>query len=490
MSGRNVALIVLDTARADVLATHLESESPETSALARLAAEGTSAESAFAGSPWTLPSHASLFTGTYPSRHGAHAGHKRLEAEPRTLAEAFAAAGYETVAVSNNTWISEEFGFARGFETFLKTWQYVQTDTDLGAVARTALGTDRLRAALARLFEGNPFVNALNAVYGKFLRKRSDDGVRRTNAWLGKWLTDRAGDRPFFLFVNYLEPHLEYRPPTDYARRYLPDGVSYETAMAVPQDAWGYVAGTVELTDRDFEILRALYRAEIAYLDDRIGDLRAHLEAAGEWDDTVFVVTADHGENIGDHGLMDHQYCLYDTLLHVPLIARGGGFEGGGTVTDLVQLPDLGPTLLDAAGVEDPSFRAQSQGRSFHPDAGERAREFVIAEYLAPQPSMAALAKRVGRLPESVARFDRSLRAIRDDEWKLIRGSDGSTELYNVAEDPDERTDRAAARPDQVARLGEAIDDWLASFERADVSGDVDVDADTKRRLEDLGYLQ
>ncbi|GAB6862250.1 sulfatase [Haloplanus litoreus] len=490
MTARNVVLIVFDTARADVLASHIAEESPETSPLAKLATEGTTVETAFAGSPWTLPSHASLFTSTYPSKHGAHAGHKRLESGRRTLAEAFADAGYETVAVSNNTWISDEFGFARGFDEFVKTWQYVQTEADFGAIARTQLGTDRLRAALGRLFDGNPFLNAINAIYGQYLRRRHDDGARRTNEWVADWLDNRIDDRPFFFFINYLEPHLEYRPPKEHAERYLPGETTYEDAMDVPQDAWGYIAGTVDMDDHDFEVLRSLYRAEIAYLDERLGELRRYLEAAGEWTDTVFVVTADHGENIGDHGFMDHQYCLYDTLLHVPLLVHGGGFTDDEPVDELVQLPDLGPTLLDATGVDAPTYRAQAQGRSFHPESAASPREYVVAEYLAPQPSMTALRTRVGRLPSDVRRYDRSLRAIRDEEWKLIRGSDGSTELYHIVADPEERNDLSAGRPDVMRRLDRMLDEWLASFEQAEPSGSVDMAEGTKRRLEDLGYLQ
>ena len=358
----NVVVIVLDTARYDEVLV-ARSGTPLTPKLADLTAEGTYYDRAFSSAPWTLPSHASLFTGTSPSKHGAHAGHKQLTGRLRTLAEVFQNAGHETVAVSNNTWISEEFGFGQGFETFHKTWQYVQSDVDLGKVARTEEGTDKLKALARSLLSANPITNLANAIYGQFFRRQYDDGARRTNDWIEDWLADRANSRPFFLFVNYLEPHLEYRPPEEVAEQFLPAGVSYDEAMAVPQDAWGYVAGTVEMTDRDFEILRGLYRAEIAYLDHRIGELRDMLEAHGEWEDTVFVVTGDHGENIGDHGLMDHQYCLYDTLLHVPLVVHGGSFADGGTVEDLVSLTDLAPTLLDEAGIDAPEFREQTQGR-------------------------------------------------------------------------------------------------------------------------------
>ncbi|MFC5133770.1 MULTISPECIES: sulfatase [Haloferacaceae] len=483
----NIALIVMDTARYDsILDTRAKLSTFET-----LREEGTTYTSAFASAPWTLPSHGGLFSGRYSSRHGASAAAKRFPESVPTVVESFANASYETVAVSNNTWISDEFGFARGFDTFRKNWQYIQSDVDLGKIAREEEGFDKIRGVARQLFDGNPIVNAANAVYGQFVRKRADDdGAKGTNRWVADWLDDRDDSNPFFLFINYLEPHLEYRPPEEYTEEYLPEGVSYAEAMEVNQDAWTYIANDVEMTEQDFEILEGLYHAEIAYLDERIGELRRLLEEANEWEDTVFVVTGDHGENIGDHDLMDHQYSLHDTLIHVPLVIHGDAFTGGETVDDLVQLTDLAPTLLDAAGIENDEFEEQSQGRSFHPDSETEPREYAFAEYLAPQPSMEALEKRVGDLPEEVYEYDRSLRAIQSEDWKLIRGSDGSTELYHVAEDPDELRNLTADRPEKVSELESELDTWLDSFDHADVTGDVDMSDETKDRLEDLGYLQ
>ena len=480
----NVVVIVADTARASAVT---EKTSPT---LTQLRESGVDYVRAFTSAPWTLPSHAGVFTAMCSSKHGAHAGHKQLSINWTTLAEAFSHEKFETVSVSNNTWISGEFGFERGFDTFRKNWQYVQSDVDLGEIARTKEGLDKLKAVSRRIFDGNPLVNVANTVYGKFLRKRNDDGAQSTNDWVWNWLQERDDSDPFFLFINYLEPHLEYHPPREHANRFLPSDISYDEAMEVNQDAWAYIAGNVEMTQQDFEILRALYRAEISYLDKRISELQEMLQAAGEWDDTIFVVTGDHGENIGDHGLMDHQYCLYDTLIHVPLVITGGAFEGGQTVHNMVQLTDLGPTLLDAAGIEAPEFRAQAQGRSFHPDADTEEREYVFAEYLAPQPSMNALEKRVGELSEDVSKYDRSLRTIRGRKWKLIRGSDGTKELYDVEDDPGETKDLSNKRPEEVAELESELDDWLDSFEHADVDGDVDMSEETAKRLEDLGYLQ
>lgn len=480
----NVVLLVMDTARADAVETVFSRASS-----GELTDEGAHFRQAYASAPWTLPSHASLFTGTAPSKHGAHADHKQLDDTNTTLAEILSSEGYETVAVSNNTWISEGFGFDRGFETFYKTWQYVQTETDLGQIARQEEGVKKLTKATRALFDGNPLTNLSNAIYGQLFRKAEDDGAVRTNEWIREWLAERDDSRPFFLFGNYLEPHLEYRPPVDHASEYLPDDVTYEEAMDVPQDAWGYIAGDINMQDREFEVLRALYRAEISYLRDRIDEVVEMLKEENEWTDTVFILTSDHGENIGDHGLMDHQYSLYDTLLHVPLIVHGGPFSKGETVDDLVQLTDLAPTLLDTLNIDAPEAREQFQGISFHPDA-DATREYAIAEYMAPQPSMDALEKRVGNLPDSVRKYDRSLRAIRSEQYKYIRGSDGSQDLYDVRKDPGETDDIANTREAIVSELDAELNSWLDSFESADLKDDVSMEEETKARLEDLGYLQ
>jgi arylsulfatase A-like enzyme len=490
----NVALVVLDTARAldTPVGPDPEAPDPETMpTLSELATAGTAYGRAFATAPWTLPSHASLFTGTYPSRHGAHGGHTCLDADHRLLAESFADSGYETIGVTNNTWITEEFGFARGFETFWKGWQYWQSDTDMGAVRRASERTEQLGQVADSLLDGNPFVNAVNLAYSELLQPTGDDGAARTTDRIAGWLRDRDDDRPFFLFGNLIEPHVEYRPPRECAAPFLPADASYEEARSVRQEPRAYDVGAYELTERDCRLLAALYRGELAYVDRQLDRLRGALRATGEWEDTLFVVLGDHGENVGDHGFLGHQYDLSDTLLHVPLVVHGGAFTGGPNTDRLVQLPDLVPTLLDATGVDDSRLHERSQARSFHPGADVEPREAVFAEYAAPQPSMERLEKRFGDLPEHVHEYDRSLRTIRTPEYKYVRGSDGHEALYDVRTKPRERRDCLADRPERARRLRERLDAWQDSFEHAAVDPDADVEmaAETERHLESLGYL-
>ncbi|AXR77276.1 sulfatase [Natrarchaeobaculum sulfurireducens] len=482
-TARNVVLVVFDTARA-------KSVGPETtSTLSELATTGTTFENAFAAAPWTLPSHASLFTGTYPSEHGAHGGHPALEDDLRTLPEAFSNAGFETVGVSNNTWITEEFGFDRGFDDLRKGWQYVQSDADMGAVVRGEDLREKLQATRRRLFDGNPIINATNILYSEVFQPAGDDGADRSTTWIANWLADRDDDRPFFLFCNFIEPHVEYDPPQEYAERFLPDDATDEEASAIRQDPRAYDCADYHLSARDFELLRGLYRAELAYVDDQLERLRRALEAAGEWEDTLFVVCGDHGEHVGEHGFFGHQYNLYDTLLHVPLVLHGGPFTDGGSRRELVQLLDLPETLCAATGVEDPALRHQSAGRPIQPEEPTDPREAVFAEYVAPQPSIDRLENRFGDLPDRVYEFDRQLRAVRTSEYKYVRGDDGFERLHHLPSDPFEETTIADTEPERVSTLRDRLETQFEPLGALEERESVAMREGTKERLADLGYL-
>ncbi|WP_265108955.1 sulfatase [Halosolutus halophilus] len=512
---RNVVLVILDTARSKSvgafpddrdgtgpadgvgeasrsapLSSGHECDGPQpTPTLSRLAAEGTAFENAFATAPWTLPSHASLFTGLYPSEHGTHGDHTYLDDDLRTLPEAFADAGYQTIGVSNNTWITEEFGFDQGFEDLRKGWQYIQSDADMGAVVRGEDVNEKLQATRNRLFDGNPLVNAANILYSELLQPAGDDGAARSVDWIENWLGGRTDDRPFFLFCNFIEPHVEYDPPREYADEFLPAGATYEEATAVRQDPRAYDCDDYQLSDREFALLRGLYRAELAYVDDQLSRLWTALEDAGEWDDTLFVVCGDHGEHIGEHGFFGHQYNLYDTLLNVPLAIHGGAFTGGGRRRDLVQLLDLPATLLETVGVDDPDLLAQGSSRSFHPQSDTEPRDAVFAEYVAPQPSIERLEARFGEIPDRVREFDRRLRAIRTTEYKYVHGDDGFERLHHVPTDPAEHDDVATRERTQARALRDRLESRFDPIADVDDTEAVEMRAGTKERLADLGYL-
>jgi len=479
---QNVVLIVMDTARYDAISPHI------TPKISDLASKGTSFENAFSCAPWTLPSHASLFTGTYPSRHKSSAQYRELDQDLVTMAEIFQNNGYYTKGFSNNVWINQSLGFAAGFDDFHHGWQYLQSDNDIAEAAINAEGWDKIMSVLGKMREGNIVKNLANLSYGlkqKFLTS-PDDGAKKTTDEIITWLDDKSNNKPYFLFVNYLEPHLEYRPPKRYTSEFLPTDVNYEEAMEVPQNAWKFITKQTDISEEEFDILKGLYYGELKYLDMQIGRVIESIKDAGEWEDTILVITGDHGENIGHHGLMDHQYCLYDTLLHVPLIVQGKELKLNDDST-LVQLNDILPTLIDAIDLDTTNIDDQIQGISLY-DNSENLRDYIFAEYRHPQPSKQVIEQRVGDPQNIMDEFNRSLTAVRNKESKLIIGSDGMKEAYDITKDPKEQNN--VYSPSKYGRLEDILTEWGGQFSSDKKEESKEMADDTKERLEDLGYLQ
>jgi arylsulfatase A-like enzyme len=496
----NVIVILIDTLRADHLSCYGH-ERPTSPCIDRIAEQGVVYENAMSAAAWTPPSHASLFTGTYPSRHGVDRSHLLLREDLIPLPAVLRRQGYRTYGVSSNYWLSRETRFDRGFDRFVHGWQLVQTGG-----GNTPLERQNRKQGLALETLGGGDVphgwvhscgTSLNNLYERTTRalRRSwhlyDDGAWRVNAIVRGWMREwKRLDGPFFAFVHYLEPHLRYAPPGRYRHLHVPRGVDDRRIATVNQDPWRYLTGRARMDAEDFAILGGLYDGEISYVDRRVGQLHEALRDQGLLDNTLLVITSDHGENLGEHHLMDHAYCLYDTLLHVPLIVGGlADFPAGQRVTELVQTPDLFPTILTLVGVEDEEVWRQVQTPALFPrQARGQAERAGIAEYLEPQPPVGVLRKRYPDV--DVSGFDRTLRAVRADGYKYIRASDGRDELYHVAADRGEERNLIDTQPEVADRLRKSLDEWLASFSPVGESDEeLELDAAMRQRLEDLGYL-
>jgi len=473
MDAPNVLLVILDTARAS---RAYDSELMPN--LNEFASGGARYTNAYTTGPWSLPSHASLFTGEYTSDHRTHAGTPQFTPETTPIAARLSEAGYETLAYSNNFWVSPSFGFDTGFDRYRVGWELFEGGEGFAEVGKEHTDIPgQIRAFGPKLLSRDGIQTLLNAFYLVTFWDRYDSGARRTTRHAEKWATN--SDAPFFMFLNYHEPHLEYDAPDEYIERVTPEGTTPPSADDVNQEAWDYVAGDEEMDESDFETLRLLYDAELHYLDTRLGQLFDTLESEGVLSETLVVVASDHGENLGDHGLMSHQYCLYDTLMHVPLLVRGPGVEPG--VRDgLVELRDFYQTVLAAAGVDNsPEFDLR----------GDPDREAVGAEYWQPPCPTTELRSTYGELPERVQKFDRGLQAIRTDSWKLVAGTDGSTQLYDVAGDPREQENVSDSHPEVVDRLAQRVESRFDPISADGDATDPDVSPVITNRLEDLGYI-
>jgi len=407
----SVLLVTLDTTRRDHLGCygHGGATSPNIDALA---AESEVYDDALSTSSWTLPAHASLFTGQVPTRHQARYDERGplvltqaiegpferyrvrgLRPDAVTLAEILRDAGWATGGVVAGPWMKRVFGIDRGFAW----WD-----------------------------DAN-----IHEVNGRTADQVTDSAL----AWLAQ-----RGKEPFLLFLNYFDAHSPFDPPADWLR-------SHTTAM---------------LND-----LVQLYDFEIRYMDEHFGRLIAGLRARGLWDDMLVVVTADHGELLGEHGLWGHGRMLSQEELRVPLLIKFPARDGRrGRRGERAQLTDVLPTVLARLGLPIPG---DVQGGVLptvaHP---------VVAELQVPP--------KLG---------DRgSFRALFEGSWKYVDTTLGATMLYDVSVDPGEEHDRSRDEAGRAQAMRASLDAYLVGLARpAPESPDSVVDPATVRALEALGYL-
>jgi arylsulfatase A-like enzyme len=488
MKQPNVLLIILDATRVDHCSCY-NPALPTTPALDELAEDGLTFQAAFACAPWTLPAMSAILTGLYPAQNDVEA--KRLLAPTdQTLASRLKAQGYATFAISKNNWFGSEFGLTQGFDVFHKLWQLLQTKTDLTEVslAQAYPGQNLVISAARSALHGNWLKNAVNLVSRRVKALRdSDYGARRTLRPVQQWISAQSG--PWFALVHYLEAHLEYKPPIQWAQRFTDDWPQAQTLLAADQvrRCYRHITGIERLTPEELQVWRQLYAAEVAYQDQAMGQLLRWLKQTGRYDDTLVIVVADHGESLGEHGLLNHLYGVYDPLIHVPLVMRGPGIGRGGQVSGLVQTNDIFGTVLSAVGAPLPDH-----ARSLL-DAGGM-RRYIVAEYGPPRTPHSDLLARFSLQASDFAPFMRSLVAVRTAQHKLITGSDGTLEFYDLANDPAELVNQAAGAPETVVELQGLLAEWQSAVGLAPAQPTASVAPpvvapEVAARLKALGYL-
>jgi len=508
----NVLFVVMDTVRADHL-TPYGYDRETTPGLADFATEAAVFEEAVAPAPWTLPVHASLFTGLYPSQHGADQENPYLEGAT-TLAETLSAAGYDTACYSSNAWITPYTHLTDGFDDQDNFFEVMPGDLLSGPLARawkTMNDNDRLRAIADKL------VSLGNVAHEYFAGGEGADSktpavVDRTKAFV-------EDSEDWFAFINLMDAHLPYHPPEEFAEEFAP-GVD---STAVCQNSKEFNSGARDIDDEEWEAIRGLYDAEIAHIDAQLTRLFDWLKAEGEWEDTTVVVCADHGELHGEHDLYGHEFCLYDPLVNVPLMVKHPDLDAERR-TDTVELVDLYHTVLDALDVPggdpaqpgetavsrdptrsllSPDYRAFDAATD--PDPGQAAApagDYGFVEYSRPVVELKQLEEKASAagidLTED-SRFYSRMRAARRPDAKYVRIDRIDDEAYRLDSDPNETTTLAAGDDDAIAETERVLADfesnvggaWTGATD-ADVTDDAvaDMDDEAQERLRDLGYLE
>jgi arylsulfatase A-like enzyme len=478
----NVLLIVWDTVRAD-RTTPYGYALDTTPRLQELAKEGRVYERAVSPGMWTVPGHASMFTGLPESAHGANAQTDWLDSRFQTLAETFVDGGWGTYLFAANPHLQDHTNLAQGFEKR----EYPEDERWAGKARKSTrsklIPTDASNT-LGPAFKGG----------GKYPSGRSSDGMKDAAPVAGEalmtWLDERPDkQRPFFAVLNMMEAHVP-RVPSLESRKALFSEEQIQAQLAFDQ-SYGYLlaytVGLHEFTAEQQELISQVYDASLRDIDRATGAIFDQLRAKGLLDNTVVIVTADHGEHLGDHHRADHKFSVYNALVRVPLVVRYPAAFPAGREPKVVSNLDLYATLTEIAGLKLPDGTLSRSLLHLEDRPSE-----AYSELVEPTRLVFDRMRKVHKDFDS-APWELQYAAIEAADLKCIKRSDGHVELFDMASDPLEAKDLAGQRAAEATALCARIDAWRATFPAYDPSKtdkkQQEMTPALQKQLEELGYV-
>ena len=442
----NIVLISIDTLRPDHLGCYGYGR-PTSPNIDAIAAQGALFEQHISSAPWTLPAHAAMFTSVPDSVHGVVDAVKfRLSEDFETLPESFQSAGYATAGFFAGPYLHPAFGLGQGFDRYVDCVQTVP-DGHVDADNEWSMRDPVLRASHHGVTN--------DKVYAEWQR------------FFGEASTE---DEPFFAFVHLWDVHFDFTPPPPYDTLFDPD---YDGPFT-GRDFFYDPAINAAIPERDKEHIIALYDGEIAWTDEIVGRIRHDLGAAGLLEDTIFVITADHGTELFDHGAKGHRTTLYDEQIHIPLIVHYPGVVSAARFVGQTRMIDLGPTLRDLAGL--PAV-ATTMGESLGPH---------LRGELVGGPDRPAVSELMS--------VGRNLRSLRTSSGKFVVNHDnGGSAWFDLGQDPGELQPLMLSPEGGGAGLkrlyDEAAEEIISGLSRAPGgAAAADVPASIQRSLAANGY--
>lgn len=429
---KNLVMVIMDTTRADQFETFTADNGIHTPRLDAFSKEATSFTRAYNNGNWTKPSVLSIFSGLYPATHTATKPESMVPEGIELISEHLQKQGLKTQGFTSNPVVSEKFGFERGWDDF------------------------------GVFYEGE--------ASGESMYRRAS-----------KWVEDN-GDKPFFLYIQTIDPHTTYAVPREYWGRYYKKNYSGQIGPKFTRDDQKKVNDkAIKLSSDDVAWIQALYHGEISYQDEHVGGFLDKLKELGRLEDTIVVVTNDHGEEIYDHGSFGHGWTLYEEMIRAPLMIHYPAlFPKATKIDDITEHVDLAPTLIEAMGL--PPMKG-TEGTSFLPTLHGSAEQ---------EPRYA------------IAISDNGKRSIHIGDWKLeISRSKGWKQLFEItsptAEKRDRRADAELAGRLCEIYMGEGMATPGKLQRKGGVGGvgggqrfkaqDAVMDEETRKQMEALGYL-
>jgi arylsulfatase A-like enzyme len=467
MKRPNVILISIDTLRADHLSCYgyQKKTSPN---IDRIASEGTIFRQNYSTAVWTPPGHASMLTGLYMSEHGVHGEQPLLENIP-TVAEKLRENGYQTAGFVNNSQVGELVGLHRGHDLFVEVWK--------GTESRW-IGERLVKGLLRRIREKLGL---------------EDMGAERTNMLFRDWLekyVDR--EKPIYAFVHYIEVHNPLNPPRPYKAMYMNKPykrVDMAKIKKVARNPLICFAEDLTLNKEEIEFIEVLYDGEIAYTDSKIGEVVGMLKKKKLFDDTMILITSDHGEHLGEHGMWSHVASLHDEILRVPLIIKyPKGIECCREVNEYTQIIDIFPTIMEVAGVSRDDLNTSGISLVQDKSRGNQYHKYVFADWEGRVPYFIQTKMKEGEKAIGVNRFNIGMSMIQDNRWKYIMKSDGTEEMYDLLNKEEEIQDMES-RERIRDRFRSELSGRKKTMEGQGKDLPYSVDKEIERNLKALGYM-
>lgn len=438
----NVIIITMDTVRSDHCSAYGYNRET-TPNLAKLAGEGALFTRAYAPTGATAPSHATLFTSKFTLAHGLVKNGQTLGRENTTLAETLGENGYQTAAIVSSFVLDSKFGLDQGFAHYDDVFNPMEATIHIPE------------------WEGQTLKDPFD--------RRGDYTTERALEWLSLQRKE-----PFFLFIHYFDPHFPYEPIAPYDSMFV-DAQSLASPLA--------------------DTLRR-HDAEIAFTDQQIARLLNAVDSLGLKDNTIIIVTADHGEGLMQRGYMLHGLRLYDEEVHIPLIIRWpNGIAAAQTLDMPCSLMDIAPTVLALAGVSAPA--EEYQGKSLAEILTEDSRPFRNRPlYFHRRPYTRTYARSgwdgplaAGEISERVLLDGEQFGILKGNLKFIIAPNEGTQELFDLEDDPRETNNLFGLRQREAVALKRELEEWVRTYAQPETRSR-QMDPNDQRRLESLGYIQ
>lgn len=475
----NIIIIVLDAVRPDHIGCY-NYQRNTTPNIDTVAEDGIRYQNAFSNSNWTGTSHAALFTGQLPSHSGVYGGRQTLPENRLTLGELVNQAGYDTFAMSAGTHIRGERGYNRGMDQFEEAYRIRPSKHYLSSMMRDW-------HAVKQTFITGVFGHDNYTLYKKNKLKQF---IRRS-------------DQPFFAFVNFKTAHHPYNPPRPY-KSFYDDDLSrppmefFEQAISMlgrePQSHnsadidrireisqnYPIITDEISPTEEEIKIVQKWYDGAIRYLDKQVGEIIQLLERDNIKNNTTLIITSDHGDLFGEHGLEKHQYSLYDSLIRIPLIIDTAN-TGPQIHSEPVSLIDLYPTIRELIGE---SASSSTVASSLLPLEEETTHQYLYSEV--DRKPVEPIRRRHPEFENSC--YNGPVQSVRSDKYKLILYDNKDPELYNWQKDPSEKNNQYYNMRDTAEELRRKLNNTLNEMAEQSSVDDIN-DSRLRSQLEELGYL-